>query len=255
MKKKVINISKSILSLIIIVDVVFISLTIVFDVSNDFYQNIMLFDIITCILLLSDFFWGMSKSNDRKQYFKENWLEFIAAIPFDILFAPFIFLGYLKLIRLVRVLFLIGEYFRFIGSFLKNTRLDEIIAIFILIIIGSTFALYLIDPGMNNLFDILWFVVVSLTTVGYGDITPNTIPGKIVSLVLLIVGVFIFSAITGAISTYFMDNLLKEGSFHIIELKQQIGDMNKQLVKNEKQINDLKQEIKELKDIIRENNK
>ena len=115
--------------------------------------------------------------------------------------------------------------------------------------------LYLIDPGMNNLFDNLSFVVVSLTTVGYGDITPNTISGKIVSLILLIVGVFIFSAITGAISTYFMDNLLKEGSFHIQELKKQLDETNNQLVKNEEQIKDLKQEIKELKEIIRENNK
>lgn len=165
------------------------------------------------------------------------------------------FIRYLRLIRLVRILFLVGEYFSVIGRFLKNTHLDEILAIFILIIVGSTLGLYLIDPGMNNLFDNLWFVVVSLTTVGYGDITPNTISGKIVSLILLIVGVFIFSAITGAISTYFMDNLLKEGSFHIQELKKQLDETNNQLVKNEEQIKDLKQEIKELKEIIRENNK
>lgn len=255
MNKKVINVSRAILSLIIIIDIILISLTLIFDVPNDLYQKIMLFDIVTCILLLFDFFMGMFKSDDRKQYFRNNWLEFIAAIPFDILFAPFMFIRYLRLIRLVRILFLVGEYFSVIGRFLKNTHLDEILAIFILIIVGSTLGLYLIDPGMNNLFDNLWFVVVSLTTVGYGDITPNTISGKIVSLILLIVGVFIFSAITGAISTYFMDNLLKEGSFHIQELKKQLDETNNQLVKNEEQIKDLKQEIKELKEIIRENNK
>lgn len=57
------------------------------------------------------------------------------------------------MIRLVRILFLVGEYFSVIGRFLKNTHLDEILAIFILIIVGSTLGLYLIDPGMNNLFD------------------------------------------------------------------------------------------------------
>lgn len=154
------------------------------------------------------------------------------------------FLRYLKLIRLFRILFLVGEYFKVIGFFLKNTRLDEIIAIFIMIIVGSTLGLYFIDPGMNNLFNNLWFVVVSLTTVGYGDITPNTVAGKVVSLILLIVGVFIFSAITGAISTYFMDNLLKEGSYHIQELKEQLNETNEQLAKNEKEIAELKEEIR-----------
>jgi len=52
-----------------------------------------------------------------------------------------------------------------------------------------------------------------------------------------------------------MDNLLKEGSFHIQKLKKQLDETNNQLVKNEEQIKDLKQEIKELKEIIRENNK
>ena len=122
-----------------------------------------------------------------------------------------------------------------------------------MIIVGSTLGLYFIDPGMNNLFNNLWFVVVSLTTVGYGDITPNTVAGNVVSLILLIVGVFIFSAITGAISTYFMDNLLKEGSYHIQELKEQLNETNEQLAKNEKEIAELKEEIRELKDILREN--
>ena len=255
MNKKVINVAKSILSIIIIIDVILITSTVVFDVSHDFYRKIIFFDIITCILMLFDFFHGLFKADDKKQYFHSNWLELIAAIPFDIIFSPFMFIRYLRLIRLIRILFLVGEYFEVIGSFLKNTRLDEILAIFVLIIIGSTLGLYLIDPGMNDLFNNLWFVIVSLTTVGYGDITPNTISGKIVSLILLIVGVFIFSAITGAISTYFMDNLLKEGSYHIQELKEQLNETNERLVKNEEYINELTQEIKELKEIIRENNK
>ena len=253
MNRKVINVSKAIMSIIIIIDVILITSTVVFDVPYDFYQKIVLFDIVTCIILLFDFFTGLIKSEDKKQYFHDNWLELIASIPFDLIFSSFMFLRYLKLIRLLRILFLVGEYFKVIGSFLKNTRLDEIIAIFILIIVGSTLGLYLIDPGMNNLFNNLWFVVVSLTTVGYGDITPNTVAGKVVSLILLIVGVFIFSAITGAISTYFMDNLLKEGSYHIQELKEQLNETNEQLAKNEKEIAELKGEIRELKDILREN--
>ena len=243
----------------IVIDVVLITSTLAFDISPEIYSKIITFDVITCIFLLFDFFRGFFKSEDKMEYFKENWMELIASIPFDLIFSSFMFLRYLKLIRLFRILVLIVEYFSVIGDFLKDTRLDEILAVVILIITGSTLGLYLADPGMNNLFENLWFVVVSITTVGYGDITPTTVYGKIISLILLVVGVFVFSAITGAISTYFMDGLLKEGSYHIYELgkkmdknNDKIDEMSTRLAENEKTITELRNEISELKDIIRE---
>ena len=255
--KKILNISKVILSLFIIVDVILITYTIATDVSPSLYHKILIFDIAVCIILLFDFFKGLLKAKDKKKYVKENWVELIASIPFDIIFAPFIYLRYLRLLKLLRVLLLVGEYFKIVGSFLKDTRLDEILSILIIIIVGSTISLYLADPSMSNLFDGLWFVVVSITTVGYGDITPSSVSGKIISLILLIVGVFIFSAITGAISTYFMDNMLKEGSYHIIELKEKVNfqdmkidEMTRQLSKNEEKIDELTEEIRQLKEII-----
>lgn len=55
MNRKVINVSKAIMSIIIIIDVILITSTVVFDVPYDFYQKIVLFDIVTCIILLFDF--------------------------------------------------------------------------------------------------------------------------------------------------------------------------------------------------------
>ena len=78
---------------------------------------------------------------------------------------------------------------------------------------------------------------------------------------LLIIGVFIFSAITGAISSYFMDNVLQEGTYHIHDLKDkaekseiELKKVNNQLDENNKKIEELKDEIKELKKIIEKNN-
>ena len=93
-------------------------------------------------------------------------------------------------------------------SILVPSALSSNISCTTFALIGSTLSLYLVDPTMNNLFNDLWFVIVSITTVGYGDVIPNTLYGKMISLILLVIGVFIFSAITGAFSTYFTDNLL-----------------------------------------------
>ena len=213
---------------------------------------------MVCFVLLFDFFKGFFESSNKSDYFKINFIELIAAIPFDLMLYPFLGFNYLRFIKFSRVLLLIILYFKIVGEFLKNTHLDEILGVFVLVVIGSTLGLYLIDPSMNNLFDNLWFVVVSLTTVGYGDITPSTVFGKVFSLILLLIGVFIFSAITGAISSYFMDNVLQEGSYHIHDLKDKVTKSeielekaNKQLIENEKKIDELKNEIIELKEIIK----
>ncbi len=247
------------LGIIIIINTILISTVIVFNLSE--FNAIVAFDIFVCIILLFDFFLGFYKSSDRSRYFKENFIELLAAIPFDLILSPFFGFNYLRFIKFFRVLLLVIVFFKIVGEFLKHTHLDEILGVFVLVVIGSTLGLYLIDPSMNNLFDDLWFVVVSITTVGYGDITPSTVFGKVFSLVLLLIGVFIFSAITGAMSSYFMDTVLQEGSYHIHELKEKVAEsdvelekINKQLKENEKKIDELKDEIIELKEIIKKNN-
>ncbi|WP_458454118.1 ion channel [Methanobrevibacter sp.] len=259
MKNKVYNILKILVCLVIILDVISLLTSIMFSITTE-YRSIMALDIGVCLILLFDFFRGYFTSSNRIEYVKSAWFELVVAIPFDLLLSPFLGFNYLIIFKVIRILLLIMVFFRIVGEFLSNTYLDEIVGALVLIVIGSTLGLYLIDPSMNNLFDNLWFVVVSITTVGYGDITPTSIYGKVFSLILLIIGVFIFSAITGAISSYFMDNVLKEGTYHIYELKEKVDKseteletVNKQLKENNEKIDELKKEIDELKQVIEKN--
>ena len=239
MKLKIVKILQLLLGVLIFIDLVLLSTSVVLNFSIDIYYKMITFDVIVSIILLSDYFAGYFKAKNKRKYVEKNWLLLIASIPLDVIFFSFLPMYYLSLIRLVRILFLIGLFFQEIGTFLKNTRLDEILAILIIVIFGSTMALYLVEPSMTNLLDIFWFVIASVTTVGYGDITPVSVYGKIISIILLIIGVFIFSAITGAISTYFMDGLLQEGSYHIYEMGKKMDDMESKLDKNEETIKEL----------------
>ena len=105
------------------------------------------------------------------------------------------------------------------------------------VIILFTFVIYLLDPSLD-LVDSLWFVMSTLTTVGYGDVTPNTLVAKASSLILLILGVFIFSTLTGAISSYFTDKVINIDSDveeNVVILHEKIDRIDNELeaVKNE----------------------
>lgn len=256
MKTKVHGILRILMSVLIAINIIELLTSIIFHITIE-NLAILGFDIFVCSILLFDFMRGMFSSPDRLVFLKQNWLQLLAAIPFDLFLAPVLGFNYLAIFKMIRVLLLLVAYFSIVGEFLKNTRLDEILGVLVFIIIGSTLGLYLVDPSMNNLFDNLWFVIVSITTVGYGDITPANTYGRVLSLALLVVGAFTFSAITGAMSSYFMDNVLQEGTYHIHDLKDKVEKselelekVNDQLKQSNEKIDDLKEEIRQLKESI-----
>lgn len=57
------------------------------------------------------------------------------------------------------------------------------------------------------MFDDFYFVIVILTTSGYGDVTPQTYNEKVIAI--LFAGIFIFSTITAEISSFLTEHLLK----------------------------------------------
>jgi len=70
----------------------------------------------------------------------------------------------------------------------------------------SATALYIAEAGVNPAIetplDALWWGVVTLTTVGYGDIFPVTPEGRLAGAALMIVGITLFAAITGTITSF-----------------------------------------------------
>jgi voltage-gated potassium channel len=83
-----------------------------------------------------------------------------------------------------------------------DTRIEDLtkaivtLFVFIFMAAGFTQAVFLGDhPKLNNFVDAIYFVVTSLTTTGYGDITIDTAAGRAFSVVLMITGISLFFSI------------------------------------------------------------
>ncbi len=54
--------------------------------------------------------------------------------------------------------------------------------------------------------DALWWSFVTCTTVGYGDISPSSMLGRIVAVLLMLFGIGLIGMLTGSITTYFANS-------------------------------------------------
>ncbi len=258
------------LSVLIIIDLILITLTLISEVDANLYFGIVVFDTVLCIILIIEFITRLMDSDNKKRFLLKNWTELIAAIPFDLIMLPFALnnahLRIFKILKFIKVIALFSQFFETIDVFLKKTHLDEIFGVTLLVVLASTLALYLFDPSINSLFDSLWFVLSTITTVGYGDVLPQSGPGKIIGLITLIVGVLIFSTVTGAIASYFARRVLMNEDFNItehddnIELlkenlsfnKKNLSEVHSKVYKIDNDVESLKKEVSELKEINKE---
>ncbi|GAM99437.1 potassium voltage-gated channel subfamily KQT [alpha proteobacterium U9-1i] len=76
------------------------------------------------------------------------------------------------------------------------TKAITTLFVFIFLSAGAAQALFLGDhPKLNNFIDALYFVVTSLTTTGYGDITIDSAGGRLFSMALMLIGISLFFSI------------------------------------------------------------
>lgn len=248
---------------LIIVDILLITIAMLFTLPADIALDIQIFDFIVCIILLGEWLINFYISTPKTLFLKQkdNILSLIASIPFDVILPVVIpginLLRYLRLLKLLRIMVLFNRFFDGFEKFIKKSNLDKIVGGVFFIILIFTVLLYIYGPSYG-LFDDFYFVIVTLTTVGYGDIIPKTFNEKIISLILIVIGIFVFSTITAAISSFLTDRLLGEDDEEFINaisesLDDRFENVNNELkaVREENKI--LWDEIYELKRLIEKN--
>ena len=65
------------------------------------------------------------------------------------------------------------------------------------------------NSSINTLFDAIWYTLVTITTVGYGDITPHSVLGRTSAMILLLAGVALFGAHSGKLASFLFTLLQK----------------------------------------------
>ena len=131
----------------------------------------------------------------------------------------------LRIFVLFRVLKLL-RYTKSINQFVEvitNKRFELLTLLFLLMFIVMTagIAIYVleerINPEITSLFDALYWSLITITTVGYGDIAPVTDAGRTISMLVIISGIAMISFATSVIVSAFSERLSELKENRIIE--------------------------------------
>ncbi len=96
-----------------------------------------------------------------------------------------------------------------IWQFLETENFLRPLLIIILIIAISSLSLSLVEPNLS-LIDSLWWAVVTLTTVGYGDVTPKTIAGRFIAFLDMLVGIGVLTLLTATVASILVERKISK---------------------------------------------
>jgi voltage-gated potassium channel len=118
-----------------------------------------------------------------------------------------------------------------------------------LVLFAATVAVYYFEKGVNpkvrGFFDIFWWGVSTITTVGFGDIVPVTPPGRTIGVVLMYTGTVLFISFTGVLVSVWTG---VEVEREIKPLEKEIADEERETAKVERLLEDIRQRLNRLED-------
>jgi voltage-gated potassium channel len=195
----------AILSVLSILNIVL--LIVIDDPNLDVVLYVM--NVLLSVVFLADFMFRLLTTDSKSRYFfrEFGWADLLASLPFEQA-------KILRIFRLVRVLRLLRAYgAKNIARSLLRDRAGS--ALYVLLIMGvlvlefGSLAMLKIEQDAQGAnittgSDAIWYVLVTISTVGYGDRFPVTNSGRLFAALIIVIGVGIFGTFTGYLANLFL---------------------------------------------------
>lgn len=189
-----------------------------YDPLGQALTALFVFDFIVSVILSIDFAIRVKKSKQRYKYFLSHLYEIPALIPLyalTLLQDNTVYGASLKSLRLIPIFRFLHVLSRtlIVMDEIKN-RLLYVVFLSVITVTAGAFTMYVVEhnvPGSRiaNLGDAFWWAVVTVTTVGYGDIYPVTLEGRVIASIIMVVGIAILGILISTIGAQFLESKLK----------------------------------------------
>lgn len=215
-----------VLILLILLSIVVVVLESIDSMQQKLGSYLQVFEYIFTVFFTVEYILRIYCSPNRKKYLFSFFglIDLMATLPLYLgwFFDPMRYLLIVRTFRLIRI-FRVFRLFGFLAegdmllrSLKQSSRKILVFFLFVLILVISIGTImYMIEgggenSGFDNIPTSIYWAIVTLTTVGYGDITPETPLGRFLSAVVMLLGYTIIAVPTGIVSASIMKEQNKQ---------------------------------------------
>jgi voltage-gated potassium channel len=219
--------------ILIVLNVIAVILETVPSIHDPHQRFFKMFDLVSVIIFSIEYVFRVWSSNHEAKY-KHSFhgrlrymltpgalIDLLAILPYYLHVIVGFDLRMLRMLRLFRFLrlFRLTAYMKsakivrnvFVSK-ASDLKLSLLLILFLIIISASLvyFAEHLAQPAVfSSIPKTFWWAVVTVTTVGYGDMVPITVAGKILTAIIALAGIALFALPAGIITAGFLEETRK----------------------------------------------
>ena len=174
--------------------------------DKETYRLLFFIDTTICMIFMVNFFVGLFRARDKVFYLRHHWIDFIASIPaIEALRIARVF----QILRVIRLIRMSRSYLIPLIKQRKQATLASLLVAMVTILTFASIIILIVESGteganIQTAEQAIWWALVTISTVGYGDFYPVSTAGHIVGGIVIVSGVSFFGVISGYMASVFV---------------------------------------------------
>lgn len=174
-------------------------------------------------VFVGDYFARLLLAENRREWFLLHLVDLlIVALPF------------LRPLRMVRLIVLLGVLQKAVGHAVRGQILIYTISGVILLVYTGSLAILDAErhqPGatIDSFGKALWWSIITITTIGYGNLYPVTITGRVVAVILIVGGITLVGVVTAALASWIVQRVEETDTENQAATAAQIDELREEI--------------------------
>lgn len=205
----------------------------VIPLSSDNNQLLDRIDLFICLFFFYDFCLRFYQAPSKWRFLRWGWIDLLSSIPIFNWFLLGRLVGVIRIFRMIRAFRSTRSFLAYLFRDRAQGTLAVVLLSAVLLLVFAAIAILNVETvpesNIKTPGDALWWSLVTITTVGYGDKYPVTTVGRLIAAVLMVAGVGLFGTFSGFIAKFFVEDEQQQEESEIQTLIEEVRRLREKI--------------------------